>query len=70
MLDKRAAAVRAELDEAQRLRSEAEAMLAKRQARREAALTEARALLDGAQTEAARLSQAAAADAEASARPT
>jgi F-type H+-transporting ATPase subunit b len=68
MLDKRTDAVRAELDEAKRLRREAEAMLTDATRRRDAALAEAQALLDGAKAEADRLSRAAAADAQASAR--
>jgi F-type H+-transporting ATPase subunit b len=68
MLDKRTEAVRAELDEASRLRREAEAMLADASARREAALADAKALLEGARAEALRLAKAAADDAEASAR--
>lgn len=68
ILDKRTASVKAELDEAGRLRAEAEAMLADATRRREAALTDAKALLEGARAEAARLAQAAAADAEAAGR--
>jgi F-type H+-transporting ATPase subunit b len=68
MLDKRTAAVRAELDEAQRLRREAEAMLADAGKRREAALADATALIEGAKVEAARLAKAAAEEAEAAAR--
>ncbi len=68
MLDDRAARIRAELDEATRLRTEAEAMLKDAQARRDAAVTEAKQLLDGAKVEAARLVQQAAAEAEAAAR--
>jgi F-type H+-transporting ATPase subunit b len=67
MLDKRADDIRAELAEAQRLRSEAEAMLKDAKARREAALADAKLLIDGARAEAARLASAAAAEAEASA---
>jgi F-type H+-transporting ATPase subunit b len=63
MLDARADAVRAELAEAQRLRQEAEAMLADASARREAAMAEAQALLSGAKDEAARLATAAEAEA-------
>ena len=63
MLDKRTEAVRAELDEASRLRREAEAMLADASKRREAALAEAKALLDGARLEAARLAKASAEEA-------
>jgi F-type H+-transporting ATPase subunit b len=68
MLDDRGAKVRAELEEAARLRSEAEAMLREAEQRRAEALTEAKALIDGAKTEAARVSAAAAAEAEASAK--
>ena len=68
MLDDRAAKVRTELEEAARLRQEAEAMLRDAEARRAEALREAQALIDGAKTEAGRLAAAAAADAEASAR--
>jgi F-type H+-transporting ATPase subunit b len=67
MLDKRADGIRAELAEAQRLRSEAEAMLADANARREAALAEAQALLSNAHAEAARLGVAAEAEAKATA---
>ncbi|MBC7635237.1 MAG: F0F1 ATP synthase subunit B [Acetobacteraceae bacterium] len=68
MLDKRADEVRAELAEAQRLRQEAEAMLRSANQQREAAITDAQALLAGAKSEATRLANAAAADAEASAK--
>jgi len=68
MLDDRAAKVRAELEEAARLRREAEAMLREAEQRRAAALTEAKALIEGAQTEAARVAAAAAAEAEAAAK--
>jgi F-type H+-transporting ATPase subunit b len=68
MLDERAAKIRAELDEAARLRSEAEAMLKDAQARRDNAMAEAKQLLEGAKIEAARLAQAAAAEAEGAAR--
>ena len=68
MLDKHASAVRAELDEAGRLRSEAEAMLVDARKRREAALTDARAMLDAARAEAARVAEQAATDAEAAGR--
>jgi F-type H+-transporting ATPase subunit b len=60
ILDKRTASVRAELDEASRLRREAEAMLADATKQREVALAEARALLEGAHAEAGRLAAAAA----------
>jgi F-type H+-transporting ATPase subunit b len=68
LLDSRAAMVRAELDEAARLRKEAEAMLADAKQRREAAVADAKRLLEGAKAEAERLTEAAAADAEASAK--
>ena len=68
MLDDRAAKVRAELDEASRLRKEAEAMLRDAQKSRDEALADAKALIAGAQAEAARLTAATAAEAEASAR--
>jgi F-type H+-transporting ATPase subunit b len=68
MLDDRAAKVRAELEEAARLRREAEAMLRDAETRRAEALREAQALIDGAKTEAGRVAAAAGAEAEASAR--
>jgi len=68
MLDDRAAKVRAELEEAARLRREAEAMLRDAEQRRAQALTEAKALIEGAQAEAARVAAAATAEAEASAK--
>ncbi len=68
MLDQRAAAIRAELDEAKRLRQEAEAMLKDAAARRQAALADAQRLLEGAKAEAERVTKAAAAEAEASSR--
>jgi F-type H+-transporting ATPase subunit b len=68
MLDDRGARVRAELDEAARLRREAEAMLREAEIRRAEALREAQALVEGAKAEAERVAAAAAADAEASAR--
>ena len=68
MLDDRAAKVRAELDEAARLRREAEAMLREAETRRAEALREAQALIEGANAEAGRVAAAAAAEAEASAR--
>ena len=68
MLDARAAAVRAELDEAARLRREAEAMLRDAESRRELATVEARRLIEGAKAQAARVSAAAATEAEASAK--
>jgi F-type H+-transporting ATPase subunit b len=68
MLDDRGARVRAELDEAARLRREAEAMLRDAETRRAEALREAQALVEGAKAEAERVAAAAAAEAEASAR--
>lgn len=67
ILDKRAEQVRAELAEAQKLRSEAEALLADAKARREQALADAKALMESARIQASQLATAAAADAEASA---
>lgn len=68
MLDDRAAKVRQELEEAARLRQEAEAMLKEAEQRRAEALAEAKALIEGAHAEAARAAAAAAAEAEAAAR--
>jgi F-type H+-transporting ATPase subunit b len=68
MLDDRAAKVRAELEEAARLRREAEAMLRDAEQRRAQALAEAKALIEGAKAEASRVSAAAMAEAEASAK--
>lgn len=68
MLDSRAAAIRLELDEAAKLRAEAERMLQEAQAARAAALEEARAVVLAARAEAQRLSEAAHAEAEASAK--
>ena len=68
MLDARATSVRIELDEASRLRKEAEAMLRDAQKSRDEALADAKALIAGAQAEAARLTAATAAEAEAAAK--
>lgn len=68
MLDDRAATVKAELEEAAKLRREAEAMLRDAEKRRSDALSEATALIAGAQAEAARVSAAATAEASASAK--
>jgi F-type H+-transporting ATPase subunit b len=68
MLDARAASVRAEMDEAARLKSEAEAMLKDAEAARAKALTDAKLLIEGAAAEAARVAEATRADAEASAK--
>jgi len=67
-LDGRAAKVRAELDEAARLRAEAEAMLRQAEADRAAAQAEAVELLARARVEAQRVAEQAAAEAEASAK--
>ena len=68
MLDDRSAKVRADLDEAARLRTEAEAMLRDAEKRRAEALAEAKALIEGAKNEASRVAAATAAEAEASAK--
>lgn len=68
ILDKRAADIRAELAEAQRLRDEAEAMLRDAKSRREAAIADAAKLLEGAKHEAQRLAAEAAAEASHSAQ--
>ncbi len=67
MLDRRAEGVRADLAEAARLKTEAEALLADARARREQAIADSERLLEGARAEAERLSAAAADDARASA---
>ena len=67
LLDRRALAIRAELDEAARLRQEAEALLVDAQRRREAALQEAETMLANARAEAGRVADAARADAAAAA---
>ena len=67
MLDARAATVRLELDEAARLRREAEAMLAEARQEREAAMAEAERMVGHARAEAVRIAEAARAEAEASA---
>ncbi len=67
-LDARAAAIRRELDEAARLRAEAETMLRNAQAEREAASAEAVTLLEQAKAEAARVTAQAHVDAEAAGR--
>ena len=68
MLDGRASAIRAELDEAARLRAEAEMMLREAQASREAALIEARDVLERSHEEAARVTREAEAEARAAAK--
>jgi F-type H+-transporting ATPase subunit b len=68
MLDARAASVRAELDEAARLKAEAEAMLKEAEATRAKAQADAKMLIDGATAEAARVAEATRAEAESSAK--
>jgi F-type H+-transporting ATPase subunit b len=68
MLDGRAARVRSDLDEAARLRAEAEAMLRQAEKDRAAALEEAEHLLARARAEAERVAEASAAEAEAAAK--
>ncbi len=68
MLDARTAQVRASLDEAARLRQEAEAMLRDAEARRTAAIEDARQLIEGAKGEAERVAAAATREAEAVSR--
>ncbi len=68
LLDGHANAIRAELEEAARLRREAEEMLREARLRRDRSLEEAQQLIVGAQAEAERLATSAAAEAEASAR--
>lgn len=65
MLDARASTIRRELDEAARLRTEAEAMLRTAQSDREATLAEAATLLANAKAEATRVTEQARIDAEA-----
>jgi F-type H+-transporting ATPase subunit b len=67
ILDDHTAAVRAELDEASRLRREAETMLRDAEQRRTTALAEAKALIEGAKAQAEHVAAATAAEAEASA---
>jgi F-type H+-transporting ATPase subunit b len=68
MLDARAASVRAEIDEAARLKSEAEAMLKDAEVTRTKAHSDAKSLIEGAAAEAARVAEATRAEAEASAK--
>jgi F-type H+-transporting ATPase subunit b len=68
MLDARATAIKAELEEASQLRREAETMLRDAERQRAGALKDAQALIEGARAEAARLTAAAAAEAETSAK--
>src|ERR1700709_443935 len=68
ILDARAVTVKAELEEASRLRREAESMLRDAEKQRADALADAKAWIEGARAEAGRLAAAAAAEAEASAK--
>lgn len=68
MLDARASSVRLELDEAARLRREAQEMLREAQQRREEALAAARQMLESARSEATRVAEATRAEAEAAAQ--
>lgn len=68
LLDSRADLVRGELEEAARLRREAENMLRDAQLQRDRALEDAQRLVAGAQAEAERLAVAAAQDAETATR--
>jgi F-type H+-transporting ATPase subunit b len=68
LLDGRAATIRAGLDQAAKLRAEAEQMLEAARKDREAALDEARQVLERSRAEAARLTEAAHEEAAASAR--
>jgi F-type H+-transporting ATPase subunit b len=68
ILDARTTSVRTELEEASRLRREAEAMLADAENQRANAITDAKALIERARSEADRLAAEAAAEAEAAAK--
>ena len=68
ILDARATSVKAELEEASRLRREAEAMLRDAEKQRGDALTDAKSLIESARAEAVRLAAEAAVEAEASAK--
>ncbi|WP_424812681.1 F0F1 ATP synthase subunit B [Roseococcus sp. YIM B11640] len=68
MLDARSARIKAELEEASRLRAEAEAMMAHARTEREQAAREAVELVARAKAEAERLAAASKAEAEAAAR--
>jgi F-type H+-transporting ATPase subunit b len=68
MLDARAVSVRAEIDEAARLKAEAQAMLKEAEATRARAQADAKTLIDGAAAEATRVAEATRAEAEASAK--
>lgn len=68
MLDARGARIKAELEEASRLRAEAEAMMAHARQEREQAIKDSAAMLERAKAEAERVAAAAKAEAEAAAR--
>jgi len=68
MLDARATGVRAALDEAAKLKAEAEAMLADAKRRQEQAIADARQILESAHAEAARMSEELTEEAEATAK--
>lgn len=68
MLDSRAQQIRHEMDEAARLRQEAEQMLQEATRSREQALADAKAMIEGAKTEAERLAAQLAEEARAMAR--
>jgi F-type H+-transporting ATPase subunit b len=68
LLDDHSARIRFELEEASRLRVEAEQILRDAEARRMAAVEEARRLIEGAKAEADRVASAAAEEAEAGSR--
>ena len=67
ILDKRSLAIKQELEEATRLRQEAEAMLADANTKRQAASQDAQAMLENARSEAQRVGEAARAEAASSA---
>ncbi len=68
ILDARTVSVKAELEEAARLRREAEAMMRDAEKQRTDALAEAKAMIENARAEAARVAAAAAEEAESSAK--
>jgi len=68
MLDARGARIQDELDEAKRLRAEAEAMMREAEADRAAAIAEAAQMIERAKLEAERVAAAASAEAEAAAK--
>jgi F-type H+-transporting ATPase subunit b len=68
MLDKHTASIRAELEEAARLRAEAQAMLTEARIHRETALRDAAGLLEAAKAEAIRVGEQAREEAEAAGR--